>query len=293
MPRSLGSGAFVGAEAVRAGLLTRRQLEGEAWQAVLRGVYVHRDVAVTHELRTRAAMLLVPGAVVTGRSAAVLGGLDLAGPDDAVELTLPRQSNPVRITGVVARRSTLTASQVRRRRDLPVTTPEATAARLAAVLDTDTAVAAVDQLIAAGLVDLDDLRRFADSLQGPGSAVARKVCGLADGLSESPQETRLRLLMGRSRLPTPIAQFSVRQDGRFVARVDFAWPEHRLALEYDGLWHAEKGQFARDRRRLNRLREAGWQVVFVTAADLRDPAALVTRIVAALAACRLGVQLPT
>jgi very-short-patch-repair endonuclease len=72
-------------------------------------------------------------------------------------------------------------------------------------------------------------------------------------------------------------------DGRFVARVDFAWPDQKVALEYDGLWHAENGQFARDRERLNRLREAGWQVVFVTAADLHRPERLLTRIAAALA----------
>jgi very-short-patch-repair endonuclease len=71
-------------------------------------------------------------------------------------------------------------------------------------------------------------------------------------------------------------------DGRFVARVDFAWPEHKLALEYDGLWHAEPGQFAKDRRRLNRLQAAGWRVVFVTAADLHDPERLLARIAAAL-----------
>jgi very-short-patch-repair endonuclease len=70
----------------------------------------------------------------------------------------------------------------------------------------------------------------------------------------------------------------------FVARVDFAWPERRLALEYDGLWHGGAGQFIRDRERLDRLREAGWQVVFVTAADLRDPDRLLARIAAALAA---------
>jgi very-short-patch-repair endonuclease len=73
-------------------------------------------------------------------------------------------------------------------------------------------------------------------------------------------------------------------DGFFVARVDFAWPERKVALEYDGLWHAEPGQFARDRRRLNRLREAGWTVVFVTAEDLRSPRALVDRVARALSA---------
>jgi very-short-patch-repair endonuclease len=71
-------------------------------------------------------------------------------------------------------------------------------------------------------------------------------------------------------------------DGRFVARVDFAWPEQKVALEYDGLWHAEAGRFAKDRQRLNRLQAAGWRVVFVTAADLHRPAELLARIAAAL-----------
>lgn len=77
-------------------------------------------------------------------------------------------------------------------------------------------------------------------------------------------------------------QFSVRVDGAFVARVDFAFPEQRLAIEYDGLWHGEPGQFARDRRRLNRLFAAGWRVVFVTTADLHRPHAIVHRIAEAL-----------
>jgi very-short-patch-repair endonuclease len=69
-----------------------------------------------------------------------------------------------------------------------------------------------------------------------------------------------------------------------VARVDFAWPERRVAVEYDGAWHAEPGRFARDRQRLNRLQAAGWRVVFVTAADLYRPDELLARIAAALAA---------
>ena len=67
------------------------------------------------------------------------------------------------------------------------------------------------------------------------------MAALADGLAESQQETRVRLLIGRSRLPAPVAQFRILVEGRFVARVDFAWPEHKVALEYDGLWHSEPG----------------------------------------------------
>ncbi|WP_308127876.1 hypothetical protein [Modestobacter italicus] len=53
-----------------------------------------------------------------------------------------------------------------------------------------------------------------------------------------------------------------------------------------GLWHAEPGQFARDRQRLNVLTAAGWRVLFVTAADLHHPERLIARIAAALGVVR-------
>ena len=283
MPDCLRTEVFLGASAVQAGLLSPRQLQGGTWRRLLRGVYVHRDVPVTHELRTRAAAVLLPEAVVTGVSAAALWGVDLAGPDDEVEVTLPPGTHPVRTADVRARRADLDRAHVSSRSGLPVTTPEATALHLSAALPGEDAVVAVDQLVATGAVDLAPIRALAAAARGPGSARARTVCGLADGRAESPQETRLRLLMARGGLPTPVAQFRVLVAGRFVARVDFAWPDRRVAVEYDGLWHAETAQFARDRQRLNRLQAAGWRVVFVTAADLHRPVELVARIAAALA----------
>ena len=119
---------------------------------------------------------------------------------------------------------------------------------------------------------------------GRGCRQVRAAACLADGLAGSPQETRLRLLLHRSPLPRPMAQHVVRHAGRFVARVDFAWPDRKVAVEYEGAWHGESPQqVAADRRRLNRLREAGWTVVFVTAEDLRHPQRIVARIAAELA----------
>ncbi len=283
IPEQLRDGIFLGSSAVAAGLLSRRRLLGPSWRRLFHDVYVHRDVPVTHALLARAAVVLLPDAVVTGCSAAVLWGVDLVGPDDTVEVTLPPDSHMVRVQGLCTRRAALDPADVWSRLSVPVTSPEATAVRLAAALPQDAAVVAVDRLIRTGVVDLAGVRKHAALATGPGSARARSVAGLADGLAESPQETRLRLLVGRSSLPPPVAQFVVRVDGRSVARVDFAWPDHKLALEYDGLWHAEPGQFARDRQRLNRLQAAGWRVVFVTAADLHHPERLIARIVAALA----------
>ncbi|MGY1830609.1 endonuclease domain-containing protein [Geodermatophilus sp. SYSU D01180] len=284
VPDHLRAGVFRGSSAVASGALTRRQLGGATWRRVLQDVYVHRDVPSTHELRARAAALLLPSAVVTGRSAAVLWGLDLAGAGDDVEVTLRPGTHQVRLAGVAARRAVIRPADVTRRLGLRVTTPEATALRLASVLPRDRAVAAVDQLVVSGRADLAGVRRLATDARGPGCRRARAVAGLADGLAESPQETRLRLLL-RGALPAPVAQYRVTDaSGGFVARVDFAWPDRRVAVEYDGLWHAEPGQFARDRQRLNRLQAAGWRVVFVTAADLHRPAELIARIAAALAA---------
>jgi very-short-patch-repair endonuclease len=239
-------------------------------------------VPVTHALRAHAACVLLPAAVVTGVSAAVLWGVDLAGAADDVEVTVPPSSHPSRLPGLRVRRADLPRAHRWRRRGVPVTTAAATAVRLAQLLDQESAVVAVDQMVAAGAVDLAAVRSLADAARGPGSARARRACALADGLAESPQETRLRLLLRTSGLPAPVAQYRVRDGGQVLARVDFAWPEHKIALEYDGLWHGESGQFAKDRRRLNRLTAAGWRVIFVTAADMHDPEALLARIAAEL-----------
>ena len=283
VPENLRADVFRGAAAVRAGLVTRRQLDGPTWRRLFRDVYVHRDVPVTHELRAAAACLLLPDAVVTGRSAAVLWGVPLAATWEDVELTLAPSAHACRMPGLRVRRARLAAEHRWGRSGIPVTTPEATAVRLAACLPGDDAVIAVDQMVATGIVDLLPIRAVAATARGAGSARARAVCELADGLAGSPQETRLRLLIHRSHLPRPVAQFRVVDSrGRVIARPDFAWPDRKIALEYDGLWHAEPGQFAKDRGRLNRLREAGWTVIFVTAADMHRPAELIARIEAAL-----------
>ncbi len=282
VPDTLRRDVFRGSAAVAAGLLSRRQLDGPAWRRLFQDVYVHAAVPVTHHLRAEAACLLLPEAVVTGRSAAVLWGVDLAGAEDDIEVTVPPSAGPRRLPGLRVRRAGIPPEHRWRRAGIPVTTPESTTVRLAASLPGDEAVVAVDRMIASGIVDLEPVRAVAADGRGPGSARARAVCELADGRAGSPQETRLRLLMRRSGLPRPVAQFRVMVGDRFVARVDFAWPERKVIVEYDGVWHAEDRQFAKDRRRLNQLRAAGWAVVFVTAADMHCPVELIASIAAAL-----------
>ena len=109
----------------------------------------------------------------------------------------------------------------------------------------DDGVVLLDRLVNAGIVPLDGVRDAVAALpRCRGSRLAREVAGLADGLAESPPETRLRLLIRRAGLPAPKAQHRVFDADGLVARLDFAYPEQKLAIEYDGQWHAEPGQFA-------------------------------------------------
>ncbi|WP_370584963.1 endonuclease domain-containing protein [Micromonospora sp. ANENR4] len=118
----------------------------------------------------------------------------------------------------------------------------------------------------------------------PGAPLLREVLALAEPLSESPMETRLRLLLLDAGLGPLVAQHEVRAGGRFVARVDLAWPALRLAVEYDGDHHRERAHFRRDVARLNALRAAGWVVLRFTADDvLRRPDATVALVRQALA----------
>lgn len=282
-PSELEGRFFRGSWAVARGLLTRDDVRGPAWQRLFPDVYAPAGIEVDHALLARAAAsVLVPGSVVSGRSAAVLWGMaDLAGPADPVELTAAATVGRSRVAAVRVRRRTLPPDSCTRHRGVLVTRRLLTALDLAAVLPHGDAVVLLDRAVEAGWCTLDELREAAGRAVGRGSAQVRRAVTAADGLAGSPQETRLRLVLLASSLPPPTAQFTVRHEGRFVARVDFAWPGQKVALEYEGKWHTT--QVAADRRRIEALQAAGWRVLFVTAADLHRPAALLARIAAALA----------
>src|SRR5205809_205362 len=68
-----------------------------------------------------------------------------------------------------------------------------------------------------------------------GVAQARELLGWAEPLTESPMESRSRLQLLDAGLPRPVAQHPVRLlDGRWV-RLDLAYPERLLAVEFDGI----------------------------------------------------------
>ena len=286
-PPALRGRVFRGTWALQTGVLTPDQLRSSAWRRLRRDVYADAALPVDHRLLVSGVGLVAPkGAVFSGLSALVLAGGDaFAAPGDPVEVTLPAGERWRAVPGVRVRTALLAEDDVVvGRLGLARTGPGRTALDLVRRGPVDEAVVLLDQLVVAGLADLAGLRVAAAALpRCRGSAVAREVTRLADGLAESPQETRLRLLLLRAGFPPPVPQFRVFDGEGFIGRVDFAYPELKIAIEYDGLWHAEPGQFAKDRGRLNRLLAAGWRVIFVTAADLHRPSRLLARVAAELA----------
>ena len=90
---------------------------------------------------------------------------------------------------------------------------------------------------------------------------------------DSAAQHRLLMLLRDAGLPDPIPQFRVSRGGRFLARVDFAFPQQRVAVEVDGFrWHSDPHTFRSDRRRANRLVEAGWIVLRTTVGELDEGA---------------------
>lgn len=88
----------------------------------------------------------------------------------------------------------------------------------------------------------------------------------------SRRETLLRLRIIRAGLPEPQLNFEVHDPrlGSYVPMIDFAYPEYRVAIEYEGDHHRTPEQFRRDIRRYERLQDIGWLIVRVTAVDVPD-----------------------
>ncbi|WP_149361601.1 DUF559 domain-containing protein [Lolliginicoccus suaedae] len=265
----------------RAGI-TRCQLR--QYQRVLSGVYVERGAKLTPLVRARAAWVWADGdCVLSGISAAALHGARWL-PDSPPEIVYPRG---VRNAGVIAHRDALRDSEVITLHGLRVTTPVRTAFDLARRRPLDEAVVLVDALYQSTRLAPAQLRRFAEGRNGSwGIQALRAVLELADPGAESPQETRLRLLIVRAGLPRPRTQRVIRDEhGLFIARADLAWPEWKVAVEYDGAHHfTDPGQARRDAHRANDCQRAGWRVIRVLPESLRAPEVLLAHIREALAA---------
>ncbi len=117
---------------------------------------------------------------------------------------------------------------------------------------------------------------------GKGIVAARRAVALADPRAESRPESRVRVWFALDGLH-PEPQYWIEDSSGRLARADLAFPERKVAVEYDGSWRdGELWALNRDRDRLNRVQAAGWEIVFVTAQLLNTPHRMIRTVRAAL-----------
>lgn len=114
---------------------------------------------------------------------------------------------------------------------------------------------------------------------------AKRVLRVLDGRSESPGETRTRLIIVEMKIPQPELQVTLTAAGR-VYRPDFVWQDQKLIVEFDGDYkyfdyRPTREVILEERKREKRLMEEGWRFIRLEWRDLADPADVMRRIQAA------------
>lgn len=254
------------------GLVTWARLRGPDFTRLYPDVYVGSDVDVDAWVRVRALRVWSQGGgVVGGPLAALAWGAECPW-EDAELILAGHVRRPA--ADVRPRVDVVPVDEKAPLHDCGVTTPLRTAFDLARREPLVDAVAAVDALAFACRLTSDELGWLADRHPGVrGSAQLRRVLELMDPAAESCMETRTRLVLVLRGVPAPTSQFwVVLRTGKRV-RLDLAWPEAKLAVEYDGPEHRTITGQNRDAFRDAALGDLGWDVVHVTSAMVLDPRA--------------------
>jgi very-short-patch-repair endonuclease len=269
---------FLATEAVSTGVLTFRELR-RFHSAIYPGVWAPRGADLSTGDHARAAWLWSRrGGVVAGLTASAMLGAKWVRRDAPVELIHTNRRRP---QNVIVRTEELCSAEWQLIAELPVTSPARTAFDLGRHCSLEVGVQRIDALMNATDVKVDDVLAVVGQHPGVrGLRQLRQTLALVDGGAESPQETRVRLLLMSGGIPKPETQLEFRD---LHIRVDMGWREWKVAVEYDGIQHWEDSrQRSWDIERLALLEAAGWIVIRVSAEMLRRPQVIVDRVGRAL-----------
>jgi very-short-patch-repair endonuclease len=274
---------FRGSAAVAAGLLTWSELRGPRFQKLFPDVYAPAHLEPTLALRSRAAAVLVAGrGVMAGYSAAELLGASCGPADAPAEVLMLRPGGQsYRSPGLRVHRDLVDSTETTDVDGCAVTNAVRTAFDLARwVPSLVEKVVAVDVLAYKRGIALDDLVRLRLAHSGAwGARHLTAVLRHATNLAESPMETRIRMALWAAGLPPPTLQFEVPAGGK-VRRLDLAYPEVKLAIEYDGEDHRRQDRARRDLEREAALVALGWRILRFDAGIVYRRPDLVARAVA-------------
>ncbi|MGC7152212.1 type IV toxin-antitoxin system AbiEi family antitoxin domain-containing protein [Paenarthrobacter ureafaciens] len=227
------------------------------------------------------------GLVYSHLSAARLHGLFLWGVDQKVHVLHPvRPSSGRWGKDVRGHTEALAETEIVTVRGLRVTSLERTMFDCAKMLSYPKALVIMDHGLRLG-ADRNVLASMGAASAGKrGIRIFRKALENADPRSESAGETLSRELMQRLRIKPPEPQFRVKtRVGNH--RLDFAWEEEKLALEFDGKtkyfdYKPTDEVIFEERRREKALMEDGWRFIRIEWKDLFQERTFKERILRAL-----------
>jgi hypothetical protein len=256
-------------------LFTRRQFEGRAKRGHLlpaaRGVWLVAGAPRIWRQRVMVACLAVgPPVAVSHASAARLWALDGIAPVGTVHVVVPPKRSGRGVGGAIVHRSPLAAAEIVERWGIPVTVVSRTLADIAGLVTTEVLSRATDDAQRRRLIrpaDLGRLRRERRHTAGVANLDRVLDDRVGPAAGDSILEDRLYRWIVGAGLPAPIRQYQVvLPEG--IAILDMAYPDHRIAIEFDGWeWHAGRRRFDQDRVRSSELAIAGWTTIVVTASQ--------------------------
>ena len=300
LPLHLTTGSFSLRAADTAGV-TRTRTAASDLVTVSRGIRVPAGSAAAGPAALRAYTDLDDDAILSLVSAARLWRAPLSGrleEDWRIHLARPRGHSTPRRVNVVGHQLMLLPGEVVELDGVRLTSPARTWLDLASVLGVDELVAVGDSLVCEhgpehpfprqALCSIDDLRDMV--ARHPGSRGVRKARAAVELIrvgADSAPETRMRLALVRGGLPEPALNVVVRggavESGAPVLWPDAAYPQWRVAVQYDGAHHNGEDQYLRDIRRADTAARFGWLEVRVSRLDLAgDRPAVVAKVRSAL-----------
>ena len=263
---------FTRAQALSAGI-SRRSLDRLTQEGVLRrpvkSVYVATELGDSLRLRAECLRLVVPrDAVIVDRHAGWLHGATMVlRPNEHLDLRpvsmfLPAGRGRLRNDLAASGERNLRPGDVMEIEGLQVTTPLRTTWDLGRVRWPDDAIAALDAMLRLRAFTHEELLDGIERFRGMRWVrILRAIAPLADGRSESPGESVLRLRCYEVGVRGMVPQVEVYRGETLVARLDLADATLLLGLEYDGVeWHTSPEQQAHDEARRQAVEELGWLV---------------------------------
>ena len=262
---------FTRAAALAAGV-SRHTLDRLVTEGLVRrqikGVYVGAHLADSVALRASGLRLVAPqDCVVVDRHAGWLHGAPMVlAPGEHLELrplSLFRPSGHGRLRNDISSSGerNLAARDVMEVEGIAVTTPIRTAWDLGRVRWTDEAISGLDAMFRLKAFSREEFLAGIERFRGARWVTTLRAIGpLADGRSESPGESVLRLRCHEANVFV-VPQVEVWRTGTLLGRLDLANEDLLQGFEYDGVeWHTSPDQRRRDRERREAIADNGWSI---------------------------------